>query len=130
MPPAGVSPVERGIKMTAQPRRERLSFLDPYLTLWIFLAMALGVLLGSTFAGLPTAIDSLSWGSTNIPIAIGLILMMSPPLARVRYQELPRVFEEQRVLATSLIQNLIIGPVLMFPPAVIFLSHKPQSITG
>src|SRR3546814_18607932 len=82
MPPAGVSPVERGIKMTAQPRRERLSFLDRYLTLWIFLAMALGVGLGSTFEGLPRAIYSLSWGPTNLPIPIGLILMMYPPLPR------------------------------------------------
>src|SRR3546814_5140449 len=77
MPPAIASPAERGIKMTAQPKRERLSFLDRYLTLWIFLAMALGVGLGSTFEGLPKAIDSLSWGTTNVPIALGLILMRS-----------------------------------------------------
>lgn len=116
--------------MSAAAKPEKLSFLDRWLTLWIFAAMALGVVLGSVFTGLPAALDSLSIGSTNIPIAAGLILMMYPPLARVRYGELPRVFDDRRVLMLSLVQNWLIGPVLMFVLAVIFLRDTPEYMTG
>lgn len=108
----------------------KLKFLDRYLTLWIFLAMATGVALGYFIPNISAVTNSLSVGSTNIPLAIGLILMMYPPLAKVDYSLLPKAFRDKKVLSISLILNWIVGPVLMFILAIIFLRNEPDYMVG
>lgn len=108
----------------------KLKFLDRYLTLWIFLAMAVGVGLGYLFPDISNVTNSLSVGTTNVPLAIGLILMMYPPLAKVDYNLLPKALEDKKVIAISLILNLVIGTVLMFGLAVLFLRNEPEYMSG
>ncbi len=110
--------------------RKKLDFLSRYLTLWIFIAMLLGVLIGNIIPNIGETIDRFSYKSTNIPIAIGLILMMYPPLAKVNYALLPKVFTNLKILSISLILNWVIGPVLMFVLALIFLQDHPEYLIG
>ncbi len=116
--------------MSSLLQTNKLSFLDRYLTLWIFMAMVFGVGLGHWVPGFALNIEALSYGSTSIPIAIGLILMMFPPLAKVKYENMKHVFRDKKVLVLSLLQNWLLGPVLMFALALLFLHDKPEYMIG